>query len=91
MKREYELLGDFLRNKFPDNKFIWDENSKGWYCRDKDFLTKYSSVYIFYDEKFKSTIRSKFYKYLVSTKNTDYTTLRLLILDDFEFVGFTFD
>ena len=36
-------LGEFLKQQFPNVKFIWDEDSKGWWTTDERLLNKYSS------------------------------------------------
>ena len=58
-------LGEFLKQQFPNIKFIWDEDSKGWWTTDEKFLNKYSSERTTYDigaeEELKRIFRSKNY------------------------------
>lgn len=75
-------LGEFLKQQFPDVKFIWDEDSKGWWTTDERFLNKYSSKRTSYnynaEEELKRVFRSQNYgqKLIV---NSDFDRIQLTL------------
>jgi len=86
MRKYKDLLGNFLKNKFPMVEFIWDEDSGGWYSFDINFVSKYSRNFIGFHEKLHDNLKNKFRKETFRDYNYE-----LIILDDFNFVGFTID
>jgi len=81
MENGYQILGDFLKSKFSDIEFYWDDNSKGWYSFDESFVSRYSRNYVGFNERLHINLKNSFNR----------TDLKLIILDDFYFVGFTID
>jgi hypothetical protein len=75
-------LGVFLKNEFPTVYFHWDEDSKGWWTEDEDFLNKYSME------------RNDDYEYDTNKLKYKYSQLRrgkLIINSDFDKLQITLD
>lgn len=77
-------LEDFLKKEFPNGKFIWDEDSKGWWTEDEDILNKYSSERVSSNDSDLTELQRKF-----SIKNRGFK--KLIINDDFDRIQFTLD
>lgn len=62
-KTEYRntayALGKFLKKKFPKVKFTWDEDAKGWWTTDENFVDNYSEERANYNPKKAKALKSK--------------------------------
>ena len=75
-------LGKVLKAQFPKVEFTWDEESKGWWTTDEEFLNKFSTHRTTHDP-----IHATKLKWKVSTELSN----KLIINDDFDKVQFTLD
>jgi len=76
-------LGEFLKQKFPNVKFTWDEDSKGWWTTNKKFLNKYSSERTKYNYDAEEEL-----KRIYSSENN---VGKLIINSDFDKIQITLD
>jgi hypothetical protein len=74
-------LGEFLKNEFPTVKFYWNEDSKGWWTKNKNFIDKYSMEVNFEYEKYVNILRNKYSKFRAGKLivNSDYERLQITI------------
>lgn len=77
---------DFLKNKYPNYKFEWDEPSKTWWCFDMEFVRKF-----FEYTKDNVRIYSKFELGLRKSFKSFDNVNKLVILDDYTKIGITID
>lgn len=78
----YEL-GDFLKQCFPNVKFEWDEDSKGWWTTDDDFVNIYSSHRTSYNGSVVSALKRK---HRLKKHNQ-----KLIVNSDFDRIQITLD
>ena len=76
-------IGEFLKQRFPNVKFIWDEDSKGWWTTDERFLNKYSSERTSYNYKAEEKLKRAFMSQNYGQK--------LIVISDFDIIQFTID
>lgn len=86
MKTETKIeLGSFLSELFPLVEFIWDEDSKGFWTTDEDFLNTYSRERISYDYKSEDILKRKY-----ATKFSQFRST-LIVNSDFDRIQITLD
>ena len=76
-------LGEFLKQQFPNVKFIWDEDSKGWWTTDEKFLNKYSSERTSYNYDAEEELKRVFHSQNYGQK--------LIVNSDFDKIQITLD
>ena len=76
-------LGGFLKQQFPGVKFLWDEDSKGWWTTDERFLNKYSSERTTYNYNAEKKLKRVF-----SSQNYGQ---KLIVNSDFDKIQLTLD
>lgn len=78
-----QILGDFLKKHFPKVEFTWDEDSKGWWTADENFVNTYSSERISYNYKAEAKIKGLF--------RLEHDGRKLIVNSDFDWVQITLD
>ncbi len=75
-------LSEFLKARFPNTTFTWDEAGKTWWTDDMEIVRVYS---VLFKEHDKAKIASLKYDFR-QIKNH-----RIIIIPDFDKIGFTID
>lgn len=76
-------IGDFLKHQFPDVKFVFDEESTGWWTTDKNILNKYSSERSSYNYEAEEDLKRRF-------RSQNYGQ-KLIVNSDYDKIQFTLD
>jgi len=86
MRTEKEIeLGSFLSELFPFVEFIWDEDSKGFWTTDEDFLNTYSRERVSYDYKSEDILKRKYARKFSQFRS------KLIVNSDFDRIQITLD
>lgn len=75
-------VGEYLKRKFPNVQFTWDEESKGWWSTDENLLNKISTHRTTHNPIHATKLKWEF--------SNEFRT-KLIINDDFDKVQFTID